>query len=284
MKFFEILGNATLSYSRLDSSNNVQKSDKRLLWFLKRTASQAYQAIPKVDKNEMEREWLLLGEPGSTLPKETENTGDVESTILSDPSTEDIECIDKQASTHHSDSESTTDIDAIVDEYRQKVKVSTAGVNDVVKLPSGGSWIVAIFLLLLIITGITCTCYGVINDQYNLAYTSLAIILVSIITLHVLPKYQSSSIHPSVLTCSISLVSFGIFIGTIIAECWAPLLIWVIAALLIFMRCDKYCCICLNSDTPDASMNEILISKGCSATVHLTSQQAILMDRNFVNR
>lgn len=279
-------GSATLSYSRLDTTRNSQKSDKHLLWFLKRKASQAYHAIPKSDRNEhIEREWLLLGEPASPVPKQ-ESPTDIESTILSDPSTEDIECIDKEPNDHQSESESATDIDAIVDEYRQKVKVSTAGVNDVIKLPSSGSWIVAVFLVFIIVCGAIFTTYGILNDQYSFTYVSLAMIFVSVVTLHILPKYQTSSLHPSILTCSIGIVSFGIFLGIIVSECWAPLLIWITASLLIFVRCDRYCCICLNQDTPDASMNEILISKGCSATVHLTGthQQNILMDRNYISR
>lgn len=202
--------------------------------------------------------------------------------MLSDPSTEDIESNKKRT---NSDSESTTDIDAIVDEYRQKVKVSTAGLNDIVKLPSSGSWAVAIFLVFVIVCGVACTTYGILNDQYSLSYASLLMIVVSVVTLHILPKYQTSSIHPSILTCSIGIVSFGIFLGTIISECWAPLLVWITASLLIFVRCDRYCCICLlQHDSTDSSMNEILISKGCSATVHLTGQQSILMDRNYINR
>lgn len=275
-------GSATLSYSRLDKSRN-QKPDKRFLWFLKRTASQAYHAIPKAEKNEhIEREWLLLGEPASSpIPKQQEK--DVESTILSDPSTEDIECcIDKRS--EKSESESATDIDAIVDEYRQKVKVSTAGVNDVIKLPSNGSWTVVVFLIFLIVSGVVCITYGILNDFYNLSYISLALVLVAVVTLHILPKYQTSSLHPSTLVCSIGIISFGIFLGMIVSDCWAPLLIWITASLLIFVRCDRYFCICLNQETPDSSMNEILISKGCTATVHLTDQQTILMDHGYISR
>lgn len=68
---------------------------------------------------ELEREWLLLGEPQS--PRVAVSTEvDAESSILSDPPMSDIDCIAKENAT---DSDSSTDIDAIVDEYRQKVKV-----------------------------------------------------------------------------------------------------------------------------------------------------------------
>lgn len=77
--------------------------------------------IKKIQQDEeLEREWLLLGEPQS--PRVIVNApDDIESSILSDQPASDIECIDQQIVT---DSESSTDIDAIVDEYRQKVKVS----------------------------------------------------------------------------------------------------------------------------------------------------------------
>lgn len=67
---------------------------------------------------ELEREWLLLGEPQS--PRVTVTEPDAESSILSDQPVSDIECIDRQIIT---ESDSSTDIDAIVDEYRQKIKV-----------------------------------------------------------------------------------------------------------------------------------------------------------------
>lgn len=75
---------------------------------------------------ELEREWLLLGEPPQSPRVATVAEPDAESSILSDPPISDVDCIAKE---NGSDSESTTDIDAIVDEYRQKVKVSVDANN-----------------------------------------------------------------------------------------------------------------------------------------------------------
>lgn len=64
---------------------------------------------------------MLLGEPQSPLPRVAVlESPEQESSILSEPAVSDVDCIDREILT---DSDSSTDIDAIVDEYRQKVKV-----------------------------------------------------------------------------------------------------------------------------------------------------------------
>lgn len=110
---------------------------------------------------EMEKEWLLLeGEPGS--PRTVDPPmADQESCILSDPS--DAECIVKA---DNSDSDST-DIDAIVDEYRQKVKVSTAGLKELtnLKVPSINSWRTSVACILLILCGVSVGLAGSIYES-----------------------------------------------------------------------------------------------------------------------
>lgn len=87
--------------------------------------------LKKAKRNEeLEREWLLLGEPpqsprvaasgsGITEAAESNINCPIRMAPLSDV---EILCSDKEEE-EDEDSESTTDIDAIVDEYRQKVKV-----------------------------------------------------------------------------------------------------------------------------------------------------------------
>lgn len=80
---------------------------------------------------ELEREWLLLGEPQS--PRNTVIIDDEEDTsclsvaigIPSSMSTDAVQSVSNIGGNNHStsDSDSATDIDAIVDEYRQKIKV-----------------------------------------------------------------------------------------------------------------------------------------------------------------
>lgn len=93
----------------------------------------------KVEKEEMEKEWLLLGEASSPINVSSPEPLNAESSILNDDTISDTECIVK---VQNSDSEtSDEDIDSVVEEFQQKVNVSTAGLKETnLKIPSMGSW------------------------------------------------------------------------------------------------------------------------------------------------
>lgn len=98
------------------------------------------------EKEEMEKEWLLLGEASSPVNRSNQDPVNAESSILSDVTASDTECIVKA---ENSDSEtSDEDIDSIVEEFHQKVKVSTAGLKETnLKVPSMGSWRAALLCI-----------------------------------------------------------------------------------------------------------------------------------------
>lgn len=80
---------STLSYSRLSTEPITHSSStarlKRSLWNLSGVGKQQPIKKPKIkpkNKQEVEKEWLLLGEPTSPCPQREPK--DVESTILSD--------------------------------------------------------------------------------------------------------------------------------------------------------------------------------------------------------
>lgn len=105
---------------------------------------------------EMEKEWLLLGEPSSPINRtslgddELENVN-VESSIFIDSA--DIDCIVKA---ENSDSDSEEDVDSVVEEYQQKVKVTTAGLKSQdLKVPGIGSWRISLFCLFCIVVSST---------------------------------------------------------------------------------------------------------------------------------
>lgn len=176
-----LLDDSSLAYSRLNSSIKPASSQssghkaKKSVWFFRKpsTASIAHHVLPsnRVNKSnareEHEREWLLLGEPPS--PKAPDSPPSIESTVLSDQIS-DIECIAlAKPENCDSDEESSTDIDAIVDEYRQKMKVSTAGPldNNTLRLPTSTSWRFALLLIVLIIGGSVLTSTGLMTWETN---------------------------------------------------------------------------------------------------------------------
>lgn len=133
-------------------------------------------SISKLNKNvgkeEMEKEWLLLGEASSPINQPRDDSANAESSILSDTTASDIECIVKA---DNSDSDSEEDIDSIVEEFQQKVKVSTAGLKETnLKLPSAGSWRLALFCMFsvlasCVVAGISALLELVIPFTFSLA-------------------------------------------------------------------------------------------------------------------
>lgn len=122
------------------------------MWFLNKavpsiSTHSLSKSISKLNKSgkkeEMEKEWLLLGEPSSPVNRSDQEPVNAESAILSDT---DTDCIVKA---ENSDSDtSEEDIDSIVEEFQQKVKVSTAGLRETnLKVPSMGSWRLAMLCI-----------------------------------------------------------------------------------------------------------------------------------------
>lgn len=105
---------------------------------------------------EVEREWLLLGEPMS--PRNTlilddeQDTSSLTITAKSASATvldRDVEgqskCVDESDS---DSSESSTDIDAVFDEYRQKIEVTASGPSEkILQIPSIESWRLSIIMM-----------------------------------------------------------------------------------------------------------------------------------------
>lgn len=131
---------------------------------------------------ELEREWLLLGEPQS--PRNTVILDDehdtsslsIEIAVAIPASTVDIESARPQVSNESSsrESDSTTDIDAIVDEYRQKVKVTTAGPTEkIMRIPSGESWKLSMVFVGLICIGTMICVIGTLNESIILFISGL---------------------------------------------------------------------------------------------------------------
>lgn len=163
------IDDSSLAYSRLGTSDKkaILKPKKTIWFFNKDSTAISTKPKPKVNKSgnseELEREWLLLGEPPS--PKVTDNSQDVES-ILSD-----LDVTDKIENT---DSDSSTDIDAIVDEYRQKIKVSTAGpMDNNLRVPSLTTWRIGLFGLLFVVAGVFSVSIGILLKLPIVLYSGI---------------------------------------------------------------------------------------------------------------
>ncbi|XP_030382954.1 uncharacterized protein LOC115630502 [Scaptodrosophila lebanonensis] len=280
---------SSLSYSRLStapitksSSSNMSSSSrlKRSLWNISLPKQGALKKPKSKTKNkqEVEKEWLLLGEPTSPCPQR--ETRDVESTILSDgePPPSDFEYPDKF---DKSDSDTSTDIDAIVDEYRQKIKVTTAGpMERSLRVPTISSWRVTMFAIIVMGLGIALSVAGLVLRWAPAALTGAIGVLVVAIMMGFIPKYTGSSvINVSPVLCSMCLLLGVVLFSACAVHSWPGVLFWLLAGLIMLIRCDRYCCNCFEHTT---TYNEQLIpSVSAKATPAATagSSTSIRMPR-----
>ncbi|XP_026843106.1 uncharacterized protein LOC6593413 [Drosophila persimilis] len=255
-KFMHPSSESSLSYSRLSTAPIAKSSScssaatssssrlKRSLWNIslaKHSGLKKPKTKPR-NKQEVEKEWLLLGEPTSPCPQREGR--DVESTILSDgePPPSDFEYPDKF---DKSDSDTSTDIDAIVDEYREKIKVTTAGpLERSVRVPTVSSWRVTIFALVVIALGIALCVAGLQMHWPPAAFTGAIGVLIVAIIMGFIPKYTGSVINVSPVLCGMSLLLGVILFSGCAVHSWPGLVIWLVAGLIMVVRCDRFCCNC----------------------------------------
>uniref|UniRef100_A0A8W7PIS9 Uncharacterized protein n=1 Tax=Anopheles coluzzii TaxID=1518534 RepID=A0A8W7PIS9_ANOCL len=202
-------------------------------------------------REEHEREWLLLGEPSSPKAHHTVHPGRWMYALVK-PENMDSE-------------DSSTDIDAIVDEYRQKVTVSTAGYTsdgDTLRLPTANSWYLAIIFIVLIVLGSVITASGLM-----LWDTIMIIAGVNATILLLFPRYDqasSTSATPALMSCVLTVLASFILFSASFAQSWPALLLWFLAGLFLFIRCDTWCCLCL--DRPGSGQTTLITSVSTTKT------------------
>ncbi|XP_023173290.2 uncharacterized protein LOC111601091 [Drosophila hydei] len=251
---------SSLSYSRLSTAPIAKSSSsssaatsssrvKRSLWNLGLHKQRAMKKPKNKQrtKPEVEKEWLLLGEPTSPCPQREGR--DVESTVLSDsePPPSDFEYPDKFDKT---DSDTSTDIDAIVDEYRQKIKVTTAGpLERSVRVPTVSSWRVTIFSIIVIGLGIALCVAGLVLRWAPAAFTGALGVLIVAIMMGIIPQYTGSVINVSPVLCAMCLLLSVVFFSACAVHAWPGVAVWLLSGLTMLLRCDKYCCNCFDQPT-----------------------------------
>lgn len=260
----------SLSYSRLDthqptssSVNVISIPNIKNLWKRKSVdltnfgKSKRSKNKNKQNGEEVEKEWLLLGEPQSPRMMSEQGPDFSIGSAETQPIQSDVEILleSKFESNDDNDSSSSTDIDIIVDEYRQKVKVTTAGPMDgPIQLPSKHSWRFCIFSILLLFSGIILVGIGIFNYNESYLIGGSSNIVMSSIFLSCTPKHspnrQGNPDHPNVIIGVAVLASSALLFALTLSESWPAILFWVTAGLAFFIRCDAWCCGCL--DRPDA--------------------------------
>lgn len=91
-----------------------------------------------------------------------------------------------------------------------------------------------------------------------------------------IPKYSFTHDTPSIFTCAMSLLLSCILLSAVMKSSWLAVVCWFISGVIMFVRCDNWCCLCLDvsnsSLLSDHSMEENLIpntSRHTTTTIRL---------------
>ena len=265
--------NSSLNYSRLDSeagraggeteapsgSSAMKLSTSlRKLWTMTRnetvpvnfpTKKRRRPRKPRMDHEEMEREWLLLGEPQSPrLDREAkEDPVEIVDTVLIGDEPE-VNRMDEDED--GDDSSSCTDIDAIVHEYKEQVRVTTGGPleGNVLRIPSTSSWRLTMIMICLLMAAVSLLDLGIY--QWNLTYGIIGVFGIwgITVTLYFTPRHvnQKQEEYQNMAISVITLCSSMILIVSTLSNSWPALLFWLFSGLALIIRCDLWCCPCLD--------------------------------------
>ncbi|XP_058123900.1 uncharacterized protein LOC131281585 [Anopheles ziemanni] len=279
--YLEQSNESSLAYSRLNTGksagnssagNGELRSARKSFWCFKSSLAHQVLSGSRVvvsshgNREEHEREWLLLGEPSSPKAPHSPQQS-IESTVLSDQIS-DIECIALAKPENMDSDDSSTDIDAIVDEYRQKVTVSTAGYSsdgESLRLPTANSWYLAIIFIVLIVLGSVITASGLMLWETIMIVAGVNVVFIPAVILLLFPRYdQTNSSTPALMTCVITVLGSFILFSASFAQSWPALLLWFLAGLFLFIRCDTWCCLCL--DRPGSGQTTLITSVSSTKT------------------
>lgn len=241
---------------------------------------------------ELEKEWLLLGEPQSPRLDDSRkiSAGGVEivdtKLIGDDPvnADDDEDAIeDEEEEEELEDSSDATDIDAIVHEYKEKLRVSGDGSLEanVLRIPTANSWRLSILLICMLSCAVSLLDLGIY--QRSIAYSATGIVSLAVITIILcyIPKQvdQKQEQYQHVVISVITMCSSLILTVTTLSQSWPALLFWLVSGLALIIRCDLWCCPCLEKteevtiiqDTGFGSTHQLLYLADAHPTLVITN-------------
>lgn len=103
----------------------------------------------------------------------------------------------------------------------------------------------------------------------------LGVFIISLM-MPLIPKYTGSVINVSPVICCSCIFIAGVLFAASAQYSWPAIVFWIVAGLILLIRCDNVCCTCLNQTS--TSFNEQLIPSVVSKT-NIATTTTIRMPR-----
>lgn len=233
---------SNIQYSRLNKKKMDKPSPTRRI-------KTAFDIMPRFLRsasfhpkgNTEDNECLLMNDYSNQSSKEQVN---IETDTESDGNDPSPICSDVEA-----DSSSSTDIDAVVQEYKEKIQVATVNNFSEGRTPSNLTCQTVLFALVLIYIASSSIATGLFLKINHLIWLCVLVIVLSTIIIILMPQNKQNipteEIVPRKLFPLAAIFSSILNImlaGTLLAEVWFGIIMWICGGLVLFCRCD--CCNC----------------------------------------
>ncbi|KAJ3661247.1 hypothetical protein Zmor_005652 [Zophobas morio] len=168
--------------------------------------------------------------------------------VSNDDSSDDNEEKESVLSSDAEDSYTSTDIDVIVQEYKDKIQVATIDNFNENKYPTYVTATTVIIFLMIIAIATISLSQVIVWRLYNLLWPCFTVSVFSTLIILVMPKnaYQSEDgLLPNSVTplCNIVAIQLHIvLIATLMTDIWPGFIFWLCVGCLLFWRCE--CCTC----------------------------------------
>ncbi|CAG9853648.1 unnamed protein product [Phyllotreta striolata] len=283
-----LVHNTSVQYSKLQgNSSNLSMQDtlswslikeKLRNWFKRKPYYIHHLSSPKAlitqklssgrNKKIEERECLLLDDY---------NTRAINLDAADDSSSELGD--DSLAATDDENSSSSTDVDIVVEEYKEGLKVATVGkFNEKKRSTRFTSTVVTFCLILAIVSSICLALY--VERVYSIYWPSFVGLIISAVVITAMPQNgadkSKEAILPSILFPFFNITSMALNIilaSTIFIDIWQGIIFWSLAGLLLFWRCD--CCTCEGLFRSPKVHNQVNITPNTSMNVECNFKENI---------
>lgn len=192
--------------------------------------------------NKGDKEYLLLDRYGS-------NSSDIFEVDGGDSSSgTETEIPSIHVDGDNEDSSSSTDIDAVVQEYKDRITVTTSKNFNEQRVPSATtSRMVLVIIILVFITSVFLS-LSITSNNTRICWLTFIILCICLVAVSLMPRYtpeeETNSTFYVILPYIglISIVLNVLLATTLLTDTWPGVIFWIVAGFMLFCHCG--CCYC----------------------------------------
>ncbi|GJQ77026.1 hypothetical protein Trydic_g15220 [Trypoxylus dichotomus] len=234
---------SNIQYSKLKKEKKTLRSSNSILprniW--PNNLPKRYKKAKAKKDAKGDKEYLLLDRYGS-------NSSEIYEVDCESSSGTEAEIPPIHVDGDNEDSSSSTDIDAVVQEYKDRVKVTTSKNFNEQRTPTIITSRVVLAIIMVVFVTSVFLSLSITANNSNICWLTFIILCICLVGLLLMPRYTpdeeaSSTFYVTVPYLGlISIILNVILATTLLTDTWPGILFWVVAGFMLFCHCG--CCYC----------------------------------------